>query len=106
MKPAPMPESIRVGYRTYSVELWPEEAATDAGCYGDCNHIKHRIRIGEGPPRERASTLLHEVMHAVWTFGCLGQLEDEEHAVSVQSHLLYAVLVDNPDFAAFLANPA
>jgi hypothetical protein len=106
-RPIPLPDTIRVGYRTVRVEWMPADEACEDGICGDWSPAKARIRISEGmAPDETQNTLLHEVLHAVIKVANLRFPADlEELAVTVLSNVLLQVLHDNPGLTKAIVEP-
>ena len=93
-----LPESIRIGYATYTIQAWDVSNATCAEAYGCCDHENQIIYIYEGLDGLRAfDTLLHEILHAVWHFAKLPDSEEEE-IVHRLATMLTMVKDDNPDW--------
>jgi hypothetical protein len=102
---AEMPKSIRIGYRDYAVEHWPTNIATASNRLGECDRMNFVIRVREDMnPQLTAEVLLHEVIHAVWEMGCMGDPPsgDEERCVNILGNQLTQVWRDNPKFIAFM----
>jgi hypothetical protein len=101
-----LPKSIRVGYRDYLVEAWDYKAASASEKFGECDRNYAIIRVSpEYGEVQTARTLLHEVLHAIWTNANLPSGEgtsDEEAIVTVMSNHLAQIWRDNPEFVAFL----
>ena len=92
-----LPATVKVGYRTYRIEIWDTLEAMGANRYGECSHTARCIRVDvRHGPVQAAETLLHEILHAVWTIQMLKDDDGEERAVSAVSNGLTAVWIDNP----------
>ena len=98
MKPD-FPSSIRVGYRTYRIEVWHPAAASGARRYGEASHMERVLRIDLSlGPIQAAETLIHEIFHAISAASYNQDLfsgKDEERAVVGVSAGLTQVLRDN-----------
>lgn len=92
--------AVKIGARTFAVDLWPFQDAEDEGARGDFNYRTGRIRIADGyAPSAQVETLLHEIIHALLKDSALDFSNDaeEERIVERLSPRLAAFLVDNPD---------
>jgi len=97
-----LPGSIKVGYQTVALELASREDLIDA--YGDCNHEKQRIRIGDWlKPQQAAETLIHELLHAVWPNRWSHVGDIEETLVTGLAPNIAGVWRDNPAIVAWLS---
>ena len=108
-----MPLSIKVGARTYFVEVLPD--LDEPNLVGYTNHWKGKIQILEDLAEPvRRETLLHEVVHAgIGTFSsshkniahAARNPEDydwEEHFTDIVGSSLLMILRDNPKLVAYL----
>lgn len=101
---ADLPKSIRVGFRTFTVEQWDSRKAVAASCYGECDKLNGVIRVDtQFGPEKAANTLLHEVLHACWCIGYLDDEAKEEPVVGTLANQLTQVWRDNPEFVAFMS---
>jgi len=105
MKPD-FPSSIKVGYRTYRIDVWHPAAASGARRYGEAAHMERVIRVDLSTgPIQAAETLLHEILHAISSTTYNQDLfsgKDEERAVSGASAGLTQVLRDNKSLRYWL----
>ena len=93
---ADMPKSVRVGYATYKIEEWPTELATASERWGECDGMNGIIKLRmDLPAHELANTLLHEILHAVWSVGACDD-GDEEKCVTIIANQLTQIMQDNP----------
>lgn len=102
MKPAPMPQSIKVGPHVYSVIRKPASAMPADNGHCDCNTLQ--IWVVQRLKRSKAKEiLLHECLHACTHPSLIqgGKLEDEEFVTAVAPVLLQ-VLQDNPELLEYL----
>jgi len=108
-----MPSSIKVGARTYDIEVVSD--MDEPGLVGYTNHWKGKIQILEDLVEPvRRETLLHEVVHAgIGTFSsnhrnianAARHPEDydwEEHFTDIVGSSLLMILRDNPKLVAYL----
>ena len=107
----PLPPSVKVGPWVYRVETWHTHYANSRGRYGECEHQTRTIRVDSSyGPIQTAETLLHELLHAVWSAWRVQDADDEERTVSSLALGLTALWIDNPGllawFAAATATPA
>lgn len=107
LAPLPLPDEIKVGFRSYRVFLHAEElAGPDGPAVGQCRHNASEIHVATSqPPREIANTLLHEIMHGIWDVYTLGETvkNDEESIVNCLTNGLCGVIRDNPGLAKWFA---
>ena len=95
-----IPASIRVGFQDFAVEpYWHGDPPANGEFLRDAGLIKLDTSL---PTQRIAATLLHEVIHAAWDSGMLGETPDEEQAVSVLANQLAQVWRDNPALVAYL----
>ena len=79
---------------------WNQELMGHFGVFGTFEPVRMVVRLGTGHSEDQTrETLLHEVMHAVEHQMNLQITEENIRQLSVG---LYAMLKDNPRFAAFL----
>lgn len=92
--------SLKIGHRDYTVELHPTIPETDGvKLIGQCRNNDGKILLDASLTGSRkAEILLHEVLHACWYFGCLGEECEEERAVDVLASCLVMIQRDNPWF--------
>jgi hypothetical protein len=117
---AELPTSIAVGRWVYSVsedaQQWAEFGAfgtTEATQFGLTNHHQLRIVLNPGvAPRQKADTLLHEVLHCIWEVGAVTKRKEmadgvdaEELTIGQLTPWLALVLVENPDLVTYLDDP-
>lgn len=106
-RPAPgpeMPATVRI--LGFQVALETAPCANDPnldGKYGYADHGRMRIRLREdNPPDEMRETALHEVLHFLDEAVQAGLTEEQVRRLA---RGLYAVLRDDPAFAAWLMAP-
>lgn len=98
-----LPKTIKIGYRNYEIVPLssPDLEMTDK--YGWCDKLNARIYIYvSDQPMITADTLLHEVIHATWTWMGLEERHDEESVATRLGTGLINVFYDNPDLLEFL----
>ena len=94
--------AVRILGKPYTVTLHPESDLENT-CYGRVQCHKGRIHLEAGQSHDALrDTLLHECVHAIDYAMKTGL---EERQVSTLATGIYALLKDNPDFAAFLTAP-
>lgn len=99
----PPPASIRVGYRTYDIEVWSAMVASAGDRLGECDNLCGTIRIREDLPMVKAgNTMLHEVMHACWYVASLEDDDKQERIVNTLANQLTQVWRDNPELVAWI----
>lgn len=105
-----IPETVRVGFKDYKIEIWTVGGTLNTGRYGECDHFQSIIRISKDLcAMELANTLYHEICHAV--FYCFnipnGDGEDrinhmtEERVVQSLASGMICVYRDNPKLLKF-----
>lgn len=101
-----LPKKVLVLGKWYSIET-DDHLMDDESGSGICKPWQCQIRIGKGlNPQQRRDTLLHEVMHAVFSETGLTmdfkEDDDEEKIVRRLSTCLLQVIRENPEFTAIL----
>ncbi len=88
---------VKIGYKNYPI-IW----STDGDC-GNCDPNLGVIWVSDKMPlEEQAVTLLHEVLHAIWSDRAMPEKAIEEAAVDGLSRGLATVFIDNPEFLEWL----
>ena len=98
-----IPNLIKIGYRTYEVIplTTPDFEMTDK--WGWCDKINAKIYIYTSEePLVTADTLMHEVIHATWTWMGLDEKHDEEAAATRLGTGLINVFYENSDLLEYL----
>lgn len=99
----PIPASIRVGYKTYTVGDMDKVRHMECGRYGEMNAIKSTVAIHRlGDITEDGNTMLHELLHCCYWAMDISDKDDEESTVAKLANGLTQVWQDNPDLIAFL----
>lgn len=99
----PLPVSVKIGYRRFTIVDWNVRAAVGADRLGECDHSCSTIRVCTIYGWVKAAnTLLHEIMHAVWVSQALSDDDHEERYVLAISNGLSAMMVDSPDVMAWI----
>lgn len=96
------PDRLRVGPHVWRVRRRALDA--DGELYGRTEEQRLLITIAPGrAPSQERDTLLHELLHALWSHCALDQDDDEqERIVRSLAPWLLAALRDNPQLVAFL----
>ncbi|MDE2103806.1 MAG: hypothetical protein KGL39_41595 [Patescibacteria group bacterium] len=106
MKPqasSALPASVKIGWCTYRIEQWDTREAVAANRYGETCHTTSKIRVDTGyGTQQAASTLLHEIMHAVSAIWAMDDEDGEERTVKIMQHGLSTVWRDNPEVMAWI----
>ena len=93
----PLPKSIKIGWVTYAIEEWSVPGSVGADRYGECSHTENIIRVAFCyGTQQAASTLLHEIMHAIYALWNIKDQDEEERTVKTMAHGLSTVWLDNP----------
>lgn len=104
-KNSDLPASVKVGWATYRIEKWNPREAVATNRYGETNHLSNTIRVDTSyGTQQAASTLLHEIMHAVCTLWARADQDEEERTVKVMQHGLCTVWRDNPEVMAWIGH--
>lgn len=98
----PLPNSLRIGYRDYMVEIWPSKTANAHGAHGLHDPISAIIYVSEDRTGwDAVDTLFHEILHAIYTVAGVAGTDDEEHTVSHIAPSWVQVWRDNPELRDF-----
>jgi len=98
---ADLPIKLKVGYKTYTVRELSESESELSGNLGYVNNNKNVIGIYRSGTSDELNTLLHEILHACVSVGCL-PLKREELVVSVLANQLVDVFISNPDLIHYI----
>lgn len=99
-------KTVKVGYRTLRFEMWDGWDAVRCDRYGECDYAAGIIRLAPQMDGQKAAqTILHEILHAVWTsWGMDGDKKvEEEKAVTVHSSGLATAMIDNPELFMWIS---
>lgn len=100
------PFTLRIGYKDFTVSFVDkvDKGKSLGSCqpYAGRTKYKGQIKIAKRlPKREKANTVLHEVMHAIiYAQGVEYTEKEEEQAVTAFTNGLIALMRDNPKFMA------
>lgn len=103
--PSGLSSKVRIGCADYTIVPWTSHQAGDYSRHGEHSSTLRELRIcfeGRGDSAH-ATTLLHEIIHAVWYQYGLEDEDKEERVVTVLSNGLSAALRDSPDVFAWIA---
>lgn len=89
-----IPKSVKVGGKTYKVEITDRLDIGAANCAGEILYDKLTIRILPNPEQEMHGVLLHEIVHAMLQNH--GYRDHDEQKVDELANALHALIVDNP----------
>ena len=98
------PKKLKIGAVDYTTHLLP---AGTKDQYGACVYTHQRIYLSPEMLHQQASdTLLHEVIHAIWSEAGLDHIPDlnEETIVRTMATWLRMIIRDNPSFVQFITN--
>ena len=106
------PHFIMVGSHKYTVTYSTEELAITglrikATLLGHTNHWALTITIQEGLPHTiERETLLHEVIHAIWSVSGVGEDKSMEQETMVRGveQIFFQVLTNNSTFLKYLTD--
>lgn len=93
-----LPERVKVGYVDYRIEDWEPAQADAAKRYGETDRVRRIIRVDTTHgPQQGAETLLHEILHCVYSMWNLpGDRDREEKFVTAIASGLATVWRDSP----------
>jgi hypothetical protein len=98
----PMPCSVRVADRIYTIE-GDKQLVAEGRCYGYCQVVEKLIQIDTSHGSyQAASTLIHEILHAIYEEYNVHGNDDEERTVRSLERGLMQVFLDNPDLLQFI----
>ena len=90
------PNKVKIGYAEYNIKDWNGLEASRESRYGDFDHERLTIRIGDGVPDPvRASVLIHEIFHGIVQHFNVPVGEKEEEIVTAMSEGMSQVMCDN-----------
>jgi hypothetical protein len=93
-----LPKCVRIGLFDYTIETLSKIDGDVLSRYGDTNHDLKRLRVCEGySDVQRALTLLHEILHAVWNEAGLENDDKEGRIVRAIALGLMQVFRDNSE---------
>lgn len=90
-----IPKSVKVGGKTYKVEITDRLDLGAANCAGEILYDKLIIRILPNPEQMMHYVLLHEIVHAMLQNH--GYRDHDEQKVDELANVLHALIVDNPE---------
>ena len=92
-----LPDTIKIGLRTYTLEVKDVVTNSDDVLWGLCDRASGKIEITQHHDLPvMQDTLVHEVLHAVYDDRGLEKGDEEERIVKALATGLVQVLVDNP----------
>lgn len=99
-----LPETIRVGYRTYHLGTHPAPSVDGGPVWGYCDKARGIIVLHEEMPDKEVfkDTLLHEILHAIFSEYNLKDDMHEEDTVHGVATGLTQVFLDNPEIGKIL----
>lgn len=90
-----IPKSVKVGGKTYKVEITDRLDLGAANCAGEILYDKLIIRILPNPGQMMHYVLLHEIVYAMLQNH--GYRDHDEQKVDELANALHALIVDNPE---------
>lgn len=98
-----IPAIIKVADAVYEIVVWNSNSAMSARRYGECSASQKIIKVDAAYGEYQfASTLLHEILHAICAEYHREDLDTEERTVGFIETGIMQVMLDNPVFAAFM----
>ena len=96
------PSAVTVGPVTFTIQ--PDHALTNATqCWGHIDYARQAITIDPvGGDDHIAVTVLHELLHAHFHLGGIGDRDNGEQTITKLSPLLLDTLRRNPGLVAYL----
>lgn len=103
-----LPDSVKVGYRTYRIEPSTRDESDNNESAGLCSHYQGLIKSQcHGLKVDCANTLLHEILHCCMDAGQAGlDTETEERAVTAAANHLIGVMQSNPEVIRWIMRNA
>ena len=97
-----LPEILKIG--AYPISIHGQDREADAESYGSFSQRNQCINLSENMATEalRATTLLHEIFHAVWWERNIKAKDGEERIVDSLSSGFAQVWRDNPELVEYL----
>lgn len=97
------PEKIKVGPYLYNIHEVDGQWSEDHEAHGKCNTQTHNIWINTTYDSAHVlDTLLHELLHALWSQYNLKDKEEEEDVVTRLATGLVQLLLDNKHLLKFI----
>ena len=97
------PKQVKIGDNVYTVHLLPNTIET---MYGKTLRIAERIYLNpQMSAATAADTLMHEIIHAIYTVTGLDDTEEEETLATTLGLWLPMVLRRNPEVLEFILHP-
>ena len=98
-----LPKSVKVGPFTYSVLDWDTHEANDRTRFGEHSGDLQVIRVDTSYGHQRsACTLLHEILHAIFSVWNMEHTDSEERIVKSLANGISTVWADNPEVFAWI----
>lgn len=89
-----IPKSIKIGGKTYKVEITDRLDFGITSCSGEILYDKLIIRVAPNAEQMMHGVLLHEIVHGI--LQNLGYRDHDEQKVDALANALHALIVDNP----------
>lgn len=100
-----LPKNVKVGWCDYRVEVFDHREAVGRQRTGETSHTEGVIRVEmQFGTRQAASTMLHEIMHAVARLWFHEEERREEDVVQAFQHGICTVWRDNPEVFAWIGH--
>ncbi len=99
-----LPKKLKVGYVDYRIEDWDTAQADASARYGETDRVRRIVRVDTThSSQQSAETLLHEVLHCVYSMWNLpGDKDKEEKIITAMASGLATVWRDNPDVFSWI----
>ena len=99
------PKIVRVNGKSYTLNFNPKNPLIEYANHGFCDNAKQTIHIeGDQTAFEECDTVIHELLHAVWSQMSLTDLDDqlEERIVRALGTGLTGLFSDNPKLLDYI----
>ena len=100
MAPEGLPSTVRIGPRDWKIEDWDCYDAAVKNRYGECDYTAKTIRVHwRHGTRKGCETLLHEMLHAIFSEYVIRTGEngdDDERVVTTLAGAMASAWRDNP----------
>jgi len=88
-----IPDSIKIGYKTYKIVFADNELCENGTTYGLINYTNQTITLNkDNTDEQNEAILLHEILHGIED---ICDTELGEHVVTLLTNALYGVYKDN-----------
>ena len=94
-----IPKQLKIGGKLVKIELITRKQMEEEGIWGCYFPLENKILLcAESDPDQVLDTLLHEVLHAIFSCWNIKPEDDEERTVHTLASALQAIYTDNDHF--------